>query len=715
MFRSGASLPVAVLLTAAALGKTPVTLDAVLVQPPAPIRAIWAPDRDTFVWREGDKLRLFEVASKGSRELLDLATWEQRAKPVPESEAFPWVNRGVVEQPIQWSQDGRELLLSLKGDVFLFSFASGQVRQLTQTPFAEHDPKLSPDGRWVSFRIAHDLYLLDIRSGKLSQLTRDGSPTRLNGELDWVYPEELGIPTAYWWSPDSRNLAYLQFDVSGVMQYPHGDLLKVNPVYEPQRFPRAGTPNPRVRLGVIAAAGGKTRWLDLGADEHLIGRVTWLPDASGVAVHRLNRVQNRLSLIIASAGRPLRTVLEESDPAWINLKDDFRFLRKSQRLVWGSERSGFRHVYVYDLTGGPPRGLTSGDWEVTELACVDETADRVYYLSTEVHARERQLFSVALDGSGRRRLSTEKGTHGVSMAESCRHYLATHSSIGLPPRHSVHTSTDGAMVTELRERDRKAGEQFEILPTEFIEFKAKDGALFLARLIKPAGFDPSRKYPAVVQVYGGPHAQTVRDLWRGTDWDQFLAHRGFVVWQMDNRGSASRGHAWETPLHKRFGRQELADQLEGVAYLISLGFIDRTRIGIQGWSYGGFLTLYSLLNAPDVFRAGISGAPVTDWRNYDTIYTERYLSLPQHNEEGYRDGSPVHQASKLRAKLLLVHNFEDDNVLFQHTLRMMDALQQAGKKFEFLLYPQKAHVVSGSYRKHMLESMAEFLEKNLKP
>jgi dipeptidyl-peptidase-4 len=674
---------------------------------------VWSPDGSRFVWRESDKLWLFDSGNK--HELLDSSSLKGAATAVPKPEAFGWVNRGVVEQPVQWFPDGKRLLVSEAGDLFLFDAASRKWEQLTRTARAEADPKLSPDGSRVAFRAGHELYTMEVASRKVTRLTHDATATRWNGELDWVYPEELQIPTAYWWSPDSRRIAYLQFDVGNLMLYPHAGLTELRPVPESQRYPQAGTSNAVVRLGVVGAAGGKTRWLEFprGA-ESLIARVTWLPGSASLAVHLLSRVQDQLTVLEVPAGTGKHRVLvSESAPTWINLRDDFRFLSASPRLVWGSERdSGYRHLYLRPFDGGEARPLTRGEWEVTELACVDEKAGLAYYVSTEASPRERHLYRVPLDGGTPAKLTTEPGWHVISMPADCSRFIDTWSSATDPGSKALHRA-DGTKVAEIVPQDRKALEEFDLRRTEFLEFRGADGTLFHARLIKPAGFHPSRKYPAIVMVYGGPHAQNVKDQWRGADWDQVLAHRGFVIWQVDNRGSAGRGHVFEKQLYRRFGRQELADQLEGVRHLVSLGFVDPQRIGIYGWSYGGFMTLYSLFNAPGTFAAGISGAPPTDWRQYDTIYTERYLGLPQQNEQGYRASSVVFQAANLRDKLLLVHNFEDDNVLFQHSLRMIDALQKAGKQFEFMLYPQKAHGVTGSARKHMLDAMTTFFVRNL--
>jgi len=358
--------------------------------------------------------------------------------------------------------------------------------------------------------------------------------------------------------------------------------------------------------------------------------------------------------------------------------------------------------------------LTEGNWMVTELAGVNEEKETVYYVSTEASPLERQLYSVRFDGSRRTPITRTTGTHDISMSPNAEYYIDNFSNLTSPPRRAVYT-INGAEWAVLREADRKTLDEYDILPTEIVTVKASDGAQMYARLIKPAHFDPQRKYPAIVMVYGGPGAQSIHNSWSGPTWDQVLAHKGFVIWQLDNRGSANRGHAFETPLYHRFGKVELEDQKEGLKYLIEQGYVDPARVGIYGWSYGGYMTLYSLLNAPDLFKVGIAGAPVTNWHNYDTIYTERYLGLPSENEDGYKSGSAVTYADKLKGTLLMIHNIEDDNVLFQNTLQMAVALENAGKVFSMVTYPQKSHGVGGPLRKDLLEVTTDFFEKNLKP
>lgn len=703
--------------------KKPVTLEVSLAQKAFTELAgmEWAPNGEKFAWNDGARVRLYDLGARAEKVVVELGALEGVAAAMMAEGAFHWRNRRVKERALQWSGDGAQLLLKLKGDLFLVDVGTGRWRQLTKTREEEMDPKLSPDGRSVAYRLARNLFVQDVPSGKVRRVTTDGSSTRLNGELDWVYPEELDLGTAFWWSPDSRRIAYLQFDVSQVQLYPHADLLKLKPQYEPERYPQAGTPNSVVRLGVVAAGGGKTKWLNTGAaKEDLLARVEWMPDSSTLLVHRLARTQKKLWLMAVEAGGGApRMVIEESDEAWINLTDDMRVIDGGKRLLWPSERSGFRHLYVYGIDGRQQGQLTGGNWEVSSLDCVDEKRGRVWYTSTEASPVERQLYSVALgeaDGTGagkqKQRHTPAGGTHQLSFGAGCVNGVDYFSSLTEPPRKSVFSGQE--QLTVYGTKFAEWLKEYEILPTELRTFQGGDGTVFHARLLKPAGFEASKKYPAVAQVYGGPGAQAVKDQWRGADWDQVLAHKGFVVWQMDNRGSAGRGHAFEKPLLGRFGKVELEDQLEGVKHLVSMGSVDSSRVGINGWSYGGYMALQGMLNGAGVFRAGISGAPVTDYRSYDTIYTERYLGLPQENEEGYRSSAVVKDAGKLEGKLLLVHNFEDDNVLFQNMMRMMDALQQAGKQYEFLLYPQKAHGVTGAARGHMQAAMTDFLERTLK-
>lgn len=696
--------------------KKPVSIDAVIEQshenetPPI----VWAPDGEHFAYFQGSDIMLYDVAAKSEKTLLSLGPLERAAVPVPEPVRFDWQNRRVSEDSLEWTQSGKQLLLSVRGDLFLYSLDTGAWKQLTATPEAERDPKLSPDGSRVAFRRGHDLYTLAIANLQVSRLTDDGTAALLNGETDWVYPEELDLSTAYWWSPDSKHVAYMQFDVAHEFVYPQVTLLGLRAAAEPERYPQAGTPNADVHVGVVPATGGDTQWMDLGETRSfLIARVYWTPDSKQLAIERMNRIQNRLDLIVAEAtSGSSHSILTESDPYWINHNDLFRFVGKDE-FLWGSARDGFRHLYLYSLDGQQRKRLTEGDWEVTGIAGIDESHQKVYFLSTEASPLDRELYSVKLNGKDRTHISRESGTHEISMSPTTEYYLDTFSSATEPPRTDLYSS-GGKEWANFRAPNHAVPDEYALQPPEIVHVKTQDGTLLYGQLIKPANFHGGEKYPAVVMVYGGPGEQTVVNAWKGANWDQVLAARGFVVWQLDNRGSAGRGHAFEIPLYHRFGKTELADQLEGLGYLLAQGFVDPARVGIYGWSYGGFMTLYSLLNAPDVFRAGIAGAPVTNWRNYDTIYTERYLGLPSQDPEGYRTSSPVNYAPKLKAELLIVHNLEDDNVLFQNTAQMADALEQAGKLFHMVVYTEKTHGVTGPVRRQLLETLTDYFEKHLK-
>lgn len=693
--------------------KKPITLADLSAGGAAPPpRVQWSPDGKGYLTQEGGRLVLRQIEPKANIELVKLGDLEGKALRDETPKLFDWENRRVTEDRFQWSTDGRKILAYLYRDIFLIDVAAKTWKQLTATKDAERDPRLSPDGKRVSFRRGSDLYVLDVASQRETRLTKDGTATLLNGQLDWVYPEELDLGTAHWWSPDSQSIAYLQFDISAIGVYPHADLLKLDTPSEPERYPKAGSANSLVRLGVVSAGGGKTRWLAQTDKNSLFARVHWTPDARTVLLEKTNRVQNELALIgyEARTGKP-RTILEEKDPHWINLHHIFRPLPDGQRFLWASERTGFRHLYVVSFADGAIKQLTSGDWEVTDLSCVNAT--EAFFLSTEASPLERQFYSVPLTGGERKRITMKPGTHNIAMAPGCAVYLDSHSSLERAPHRTLHRA-NGDLIEELVPMSTHVQDTYDLRPTEIHQFKGPDNTLFYGRLIKPAGFEPGKKYPAVVMVYGGPHAQTVRDMWAGLTWDQVLAHKGFVIWQMDNRGSAGRGHAWEAKVARNFGQQELADQLTGLDYLTGLGFVDDKRVGMYGWSFGGYMTLFSLLNAPTRFAAGISGAPVTDWRLYDTIYTERYMGLPQENEVAYKKSSPVHSAASLQGKLLLVHNYGDDNVLFQNIFMMTNALQQAGKPFEMMVYPQKSHGVGGVARKHLLDTTTAFFERHLK-
>ena len=705
------------LLFPATTAKKPVTIDDVLAQHPAGgILPVWAPDGTEFLYSEGGKVWRYDVAAKKAVSWFETSPLEKLAKQPEAGKSFGWQNRRVSSESFQWLPHGESVLASVNGDLFLVH-RDGHHEQLTATSSAEEDAKLSPDGKKIVYRTNSNLFVLDVASKKIRQLTTGGSATLLNGQLDWVYPEELDLGTAVWWSPDSKKIAYLQFDIGHEFVYPHADLLGERAVEEPQRYPQSGTANALVKLGVVAVDGGATTWMQVGeTSDTLIARVAWTPDSHQLATERLTRIQNQLDLLLCDpASGSGKVLLHEESKTWINLRlENLYFLKTRSEFLWISESSGFDHIYRYSSkTGEQLAQLTTGEWQVNGIQAIDEAKQIVYFTSTEVSPLESQLYGVSLNGGERTRITKEEGLHGIHANLNGSAFVDAYSSSKEPPQ-TVLRNDAGEEVAVLRPANRKPLEEFDLLPSEFVQLKAADGSVLYGRLIKPAGYQPGTRYPLIVDVYGGPGAQTVRDAWSGVNMDQVFAHRGYLVWQMDGHGSAGRGHAFETPIYHELGKQEVADQRIGVEYLVKMGLTDPQRVGITGWSYGGYMTIRSLLTAPDVFKVGVAGAPVTDWHNYDTIYTERYMGLPGENKRGYTASSNVLDASKLKGHLLLIHNFEDDNVLFQNTMQMVNALELAGKQYDMQLYPQKTHGVSGKVRKTMYEAMVDFFDKNLK-
>ena len=599
-----------------------------------------------------------------------------------------------------WSPDGRRILVSGAGDLFSWDVAASRLEPLTRTVEIEELPSFSPDGKRVAFVRKNDLYVVELESGRETRLTRDGGELVFNGKLDWVYEEELANRDArgYEWSPDGRSIAYVRLDDSPIAPSPIVDFLALPARAEWQRYPKAGTPNPIASFHVVGVDGAERAAVIAENGSYVVPEFSWTADSSAVCYRILNRAQKRQEvrlLPLLPAGGASRTLFVEEDRYWLNVVDPPRFLRDG-RYLWKSERTGFAHLYVGNVSGGEPRPITHGDWMVDKVAGVDESRAVVYFTATEENARRRPIYRVGLDGRGFAKVTaTPRGQHSPELSPDGKFLLDTFSTIDDPP---VLSLLDPAGRT-VRVVDRPAGRlaEVELGGNEEVEVTADDGARLEARLLKPAGFDPAKKYPVVVYVYGGPHSQVVRDAWGATTLlDLFLASRGFLVWSLDNRGSFGRGHAWESAVFHDMGRCELADQLAGLRYLKGLPFVDSARIGIWGWSYGGYLTLYSMTRAPDMWKCGIAGAPVTHWKFYDTIYTERYMGTPQENPAGYESSAPLAKAGDVAAPLLLIHGGSDDNVHFQNTAAFIDALVRAGKPYELQVQPRQKHGFRGA-------------------
>jgi len=636
----------------------------------------------------------------------DVAPWTLRAPSRPRASAL---------EGYRWSPDGTAILISGDNDLWLFHVAGGRLERLTSGAETEEFPLFSPDGKRVAFVRKNDLYAIELASGKETRLTADGAEHVLNGKLDWVYEEELANRTgrAYEWAPDSSAIAYLHLDENRVDSYPLVDFLKVPAAVTFQRYPKAGTPNSVVSFHVVGADGSPRGHVRLDGDVYVEPAFSWTADSRSVCYRVLNRAQDRHEVRLLSVpGGASRTLFTEQDPYWLNVVEPPRFFRDG-RYLWKSERNGFAHLYVGSISGGEPAAITHGSWMVDRVAGVDEAKGLVYFTATEENVRRRALYRVSLDGSGFARLPLAAGTHSAELSPDGRYLLDTFSTVASPPVLSLLDPSGKTLRVVDRPESRLA--DYELAATEEVEVSADDGTKLMARLVKPSGFDPSKRYPVIVLVYGGPHAQVVHDAWGATSlFDHYMASRGFLVWSLDNRGSWGRGHAWEAAIFKETGKRELADQLAGVKSLKALPYVDPARIGIWGWSYGGYMTLYSLTNAPDVWKCGVAGAPVTHWKFYDTIYTERYMRTPKENPQGYEVSAPLTKARDLKAKLLLIHGTADDNVHMQNTMAFVDALTKAGKLYQLEIQPGQKH---GFYGKASVNfrnaTIAKFFEENL--
>ena len=631
--------------------------------------------------------------------------------------------RGIVDY--QWAADGKALLFMLQGDLFHFHLDKGAASRLTRTDAFETDPKLSPDGQAVAFVREQNLVVLEIDSGEETWLTRDGHGTVHNGEAEFVAQEEMDRDSGYWWSPDSQQIAYIQYDEAPVEITKRYDIQAASVAVIEQRYPYSGEPNVKLKLGVVARRGGHTQWLDTGSeDDFYLPRVAWLPDGKQLSYQWQARNQQRLELRVVDVdSQQQRVLVTESADTWINLHDDLRFLKQQQKFLWTSERDGYKHLYLYANDGRQLAQLTSGDWALDAVAGVDEAGGWVYFTANRDAVTQKQLYRVSYSDREPHieRLTKRAGWHEISMNAAATVFVDTYSSRQQPAQVSLHEA-GGKQLTWLLENRLDQDHPYAIYldrhqPTEFGVLTTADGIELHHRMIKPADFEPGNKYPVFVYVYGGPHAQVVQNNWSSRLLiEQYMAQQGFVVFSLDNRGSARRGKAFEEPLYRSMGSIEVQDQLLGVDYLRSLPFVDGDRIGVFGWSYGGYMTLMSVLQAADAYALGVAVAPVTDWRLYDTHYTERYMQTPQQNEAGYRAGNVLTHTDKLPADgqlpLLVIHGMADDNVLFTNTTMLFKQLQDQGKLYHSLTYPGARHGISGSTAQtHVYRSIARFFQR----
>jgi len=636
---------------------------------------------------------------------------------------------GILEY--SFAPTGHALLFPLGGALYYYNLdkaAKEAVLPIAHSPGFATDASVSPAGAYVAYVLNQNLYLYELAAAREQALTHDGGGAIKNGMAEFVAQEEMGRSTGYWWAPDDRHIAFARIDETPVPLTQRFEIAADNVATFAQRYPAAGGPNVAVRLGVADVHSGAVVWIDLGAEQDIyLARVDWLPGGKTLAIQRESRDQRRLDLLFAdiATGRT-RIVLTETSDSWIELNDELTFLKQSREFIWRSSRDGFRHLYLYGDDGHLIRQLTAGSWDVDDfdkraIKAIDEPRRLVYFTATEESPTQRHLYRASLDTQDPakiQRISRGDGVHDVTMFPGGRQYVDNFTSVAQPPQLSLH-EPDGKLLAYLLENrlDQSHPDAPYLADNSVPEFgtlAAADGQALYYRLFKPAHFDPAKRYPAIVEVYGGPGAQRVLNNWTGNTFTQILTRAGYVVFQLDNRGSAYRGTAFQSPIHLELGTVEMQDQVQGARWLAAQAFVDPARLGVWGWSYGGYMTLMLMFRAPELFRAGVAGAPVTDWRLYDTHYTERYLGRPQDNAAGYEASSALPYAKGLKSPLLVIHGMADDNVLFLNSTKLFRALQDLNEPFDVMVYPGGKHGLMRQHDgRHGYAMMKRFFDQHL--
>lgn len=658
-------------------------------------------------------------------------TTGQAAEPIFDAAA---VTPKITVQNYSFSRDEKKLLLStsvesiyrrsFKADYYLYDLATKTLTPLSKNGKQQY-AAFSPDASRVAFARGNNLFFVNLSDMSEVQVTSDGKFNHIiNGSTDWVYEEEFGFAPAFYWSPDGKKLAYYRFDESAVKEY---NLQKWNrgqlyPEDYRFKYPKAGETNSIVEIFVYDLASGKNVKADIGSNTDIyIPRVQWTADPAVFSIRKLNRLQNEVELLHMNASTgSTQLIMKENSSTYIDIEytDDLIYTADKKFFIAASERSGFKHLYLYSIDGKLIRPVTSGDWEVTQLIGFDETNKLVYYLSTEGNYLSRAFYSISLDGKKKTKLSKEEGAHAINMSDDYQFYIDNYTNGAKPLTVSLYRAKGNALVKVLENNEAlgKTLTEYGVTAKEFFKYKSADGTTDLdGYFIKPKNFDASKKYPVLVFQYSGPRSSSVSNSFGAGYyyWFQMLAQQGILVAVMDTRGTGSRGEKFTKMTYKQLGKYELEDLLAGGNYLGSLSYIDKSRMGIFGWSYGGYMTSLVMTKGAGTYKLGIAGAPVTNWRFYDTVYTERFLQTPQLNASGYDDNSPTTYAANLQGHFLLIHGTGDDNVHFQNSVALEDGLIRAGKQFRSFYYPDLPHGWGGRPRQHLITMMTDFLLENL--
>jgi dipeptidyl-peptidase-4 len=627
-----------------------------------------------------------------------------------------------------FSKDEKKLLIT-SNTQRIYRYSSSEqtfvfnISTKKQTPIANGEQvqyaTFSPDGSKVGYVFGNNVYYQDLNAGNITQVSFDGEKNAIiNGASDWVYEEELTLVKAFEWSPDGSKLAYYRFDETKVKQFSMDVYSGLYPTADRFKYPKAGEENSSIQIHVYQLDNQSDQAI-YSQDEGYVPRIKWSNDPNQLLIVSMNRLQNEVKLLMADVrSGDINTFYTDHQPTYIEINHDIEFLPDNS-LIWASETSGYNQLYQLIPATGDALPLTDGEFEVTDYVGFDNKRQRLYYMrADEGDAINRYLYAFSMTDKTSKKLTQEVGFHRVNFSKGMRYYIDYHSTANSPQRISVNDPLSGKEVRVIEENNALQNKlnDFKFADLTFFTFDNKKGASLNAWMIKPTDFDPNKKYPVLMYVYGGPGSQTVTNSWGGSNfaWFQLLAQKGYIVVSVDNRGTGARGNEFKTSTYKQLGKYETEDQIEGAKYLASLPYVDAKRIGIWGWSYGGYMTTLCMTKGADYFKTGIAVAPVTNWRYYDSIYTERFMQTPQENAEGYDTNSPINHVDKLKGNYLLVHGTADDNVHFQNTTELIKALIEAGKQFDLAIYPDKNHSIGGGKtRLHLYQKMTDYIVENL--
>ncbi|SMO43424.1 S9 family peptidase [Gracilimonas mengyeensis] len=633
-------------------------------------------------------------------------------------------------QGYQFSADESKLLLktdveqiwrrSTRENYYVYDIDQEELIKLTDSEEKQQYAELSPAGDRAAFVRNNNLFWVDLETGEETQITSDGEFNKIiNGAADWVYEEEFGFAKAWFWSPDGDRIAFYRFNEERVKEFFMTGWGGLYPQQVRFKYPKAGEQNSIVSIHVYHICNGETVTMDVGEeDNQYIPRVNWTRNNNLLSFYRMNRLQNKLELLFADAetGESEVVLTEESD-AWIDVHDNLYFLENGKQFITTSEKDGYNHVYLYDMQGEELEQITRGEWEVTNLIGHNEDNYRLYYVSTEESPLQRHLYSIRVDGDRKKKLTEKAGWHGINMSRDFKYYIDNWSDYDKPPVVTLYRQ-NGKKVRVIEQNSELAEmlDEYAFINKEFLTLDV-NGASLNGYMMKPANFDSTQQYPMLMYVYGGPGSQTVTRRFESGQrgmWHQFLANQGYIILSVDNRGTGARGRDFEKQTYKKLGQFETADQIAAAQQVAKLPYVDENRVGIWGWSYGGYMSSLALAEGADVFSTAIAVAPVTHWRLYDTIYTERFMQTPQMNPQGYNSGAPLLKADQIEGNYLLVHGTGDDNVHFQNAVEMVNALVAADVDFETMFYPNRNHgIYGGNTRNHLYRLMSDFILENL--